>query len=334
MASLDLAKALNLPGLPLFLKQLNQRLAGVAETAGLGLKTPLLGAVNAKSKRLRPALLLASTIGSQPRQTTLSGATAIELLHIGSLVHDDIIDNPAVRWGRPTISSQNQATALLVGDYLLAQANAQAADISAEAARLISTATSGLIQGVAQENADQFKLTRSIDSYISCVGLKTGSLIAAACQLGGNCADLELSQSQALRTYGMNLGISFQIIDDLLDILSTAQLLGKPTGQDAANGTYSLPVLISLRGSSRTKLITTLASSSRPKALANLLIEDNSITQSISYANKYNQLGVDALSAFAPEEVSELAELPEIYLNWALNNLVAKQYQSKLNKNH
>jgi geranylgeranyl pyrophosphate synthase len=333
MPALNLTDQLNLPKLAAYLKLLDKQLVLVAKSAGPSLRQPLLRTVKAKSKRLRPALLYASTLG-ETTKTAVAGGAAIELLHLGSLVHDDILDNSEVRWGAPTIYSQNQATALLAGDYLLAQAGGQAAKLGVAAAKLIADTTSTLILGESQEQADTSNLSRGLSSYISCIEAKTGALTGAACALGGICAGLSASEIKALARYGKNLGISFQLVDDLLDVLSTSQLMGKPVGRDASHGTYTLPVLLSLRGNNRAKLIPLLKKTTTAKALASFLIEDGSISESVGYVRKYNQMASRALSGFSNQPVSGLASLPDAYFNWALNKLVVKDYRSKLPQNY
>jgi geranylgeranyl pyrophosphate synthase len=332
MPALDLANSLYIPQLPAQLELVNQRLVRVASSAPAPLKQPLLRTVNAKSKRLRPALLIASVLGAQVDQKMIAAGSAIELIHLGSLVHDDIIDKADTRWGRPTISqSDGQATALLVGDFLLARAGGSAAEVSADAAQLISDTIVNLIQGESREITDKYKLDRTIDSYLACIQAKTAALISAACRLGGLCAGLSPAQIESLASYGKNLGIAFQLIDDLLDIVSTSALMGKPVGNDAKEGVYTWPILISMQSGSQAELQALLGQPNPPKAkLADLLIANHSVSKTILEAKKYNQLAQSALSDFDAKAIRGLLALPDNYLSWSLNNLVPAAYRTKI----
>ena len=332
MASLGLAENLNIPQLPSYLGMVNKRLVKAADSTSPALKQPLLRAVNAKSKRLRPALVLACGLGAELSDSTVSGGAAIELVHLGSLVHDDIIDKSDSRWGRPTINvSDGDAAALLVGDFLLARAGGLAAKLSTEAAQLISQTITTLAEGESLEITEKYKTSRTIDSYFACINAKTAALISAACRLGATCAGLNSKQTHALAEYGQNLGIAFQIIDDLMDILSTPQLLGKPVGRDAKSGVYTLPVLVCLQGLSQKSLKTLLAKSNfSNQALAKLLLNDGSITQVITEIKKYNHLAQRALAGLNAQAVSGLSAFPDIYLGWALMNQIAPAYRSKI----
>lgn len=332
MPSLDLAHSLRLPQLPSQLELVNKRLLKTVNSAPMALKQPLLRTVNAKSKRLRPALLIASTMGSEVNPAVVVAGCAIELAHLGSLVHDDIIDKADIRWGHPTISiSDSQTVALLVGDWLLARAGGLAAELSAEAAQLTSDTIASLIEGESLEITDKYKLNRTIDSYFACIQAKTAALISAACRLGGMCAGLSTTQIESLALYGKNLGIAFQLIDDLLDILSTPALMGKPVGNDAKEGVYTWPILASMRSGSQTKLKALLGRPNPPQdELADLLIANHSVSETILEAKKYNQLAQNALCDFDTKAVSGLLTLPDDYLNWSLNNLVQETYRSKI----
>jgi len=308
-------------------------LAAGAGTSSPALKPLLRQTLDAKSKRLRPSLALACGLGAKANDSFIAAGAAIELVHLGSLIHDDIIDKADSRWGRPTINaSDGQAAALLAGDFLLARAASQAALVSPVAVQLISDAIATLAEGESLEITDRYKPGRTIDSYLACISSKTAALISAACRLGATCAGLNSKQTDALAVYGQNLGLAFQMIDDLMDILSTPQLLGKPVGSDAKSGVYTLPVLVSLQSPNQKTLKVLLAKPSfSNSALAKLLLDNGSIAQVIAEIKKYNRRAQNALAGFDIPVVARLSAFPDSYLDWALSNQVAPTYQAEVN---
>ncbi len=333
MSSLKLAEILELPLLPEYIKRVNEQLVDVVSTSKSGLKQPLLNIIGGSSKRLRSSLVIASCLGAKIDKQVILGCSAIELTHLASLVHDDVIDDSGSRWSKPTVqNADGQSWAILAGDFLLAQAGLQAAKISTEAAQLVAATTICLADGQALEIAQLRNLNRTTKSYLECISGKTGSLIASACQMGGLCANLGDRQISALGKYGNNLGIAFQIIDDLADILSSQQRLGKTVGNDAKQGVYTLPVLLSLRGSNQSHLRKILDSSSiNNRELAHLLVADGSISKTIKQVQKYNALALKSLNDI---DSPGLKALPDAYLKWALSSLLARPYQAKLMLNY
>jgi len=330
MPSLKLDDLLGVPKLPAYLETINRYMEQAVQSANPGLRRPLLNVVGAKSKRLRSSLLFASTGGKLTKNITLAGS-AIELLHLGSLVHDDLIDKADTRWGKPSLAATDgQAAAILAGDYLLASACATAAKIDSQAVELISHTIIGLIQGESLEAADDYNPCRTTKSYMDCIQAKTAGLISASCRLGGICAGLSNKQVNALALYGSHLGISFQLIDDLLDILSNSKLMGKPVGSDARNGVYTLPVIYSLHSGSQRKLKKLIKNPNHStKELAQLLISDGSIQKTISQVNKYNLAAQNSLAGLNGPSITDLQNLPSAYLNWTLNNLVQEDYKTQ-----
>ncbi|MBX4201562.1 polyprenyl synthetase family protein [Candidatus Saccharibacteria bacterium] len=331
MPSLKLDELLGVPKLPDYLETVNQRLNHAVQSANPGLRRPLQKVISAKSKRLRPALLFASA-GGKLNEKTVSCGTAIELLHLGSLVHDDLIDNADSRWGKLSIATTDgYATAVLAGDYLLASACAQAAKIDGQIAELISQTIINLIKGESLEAAEDYNLYRTEKSYFDCVQAKTAELISISCRLGGICAGQTQTQIKSLALYGNQLGISFQLIDDLLDILSSSKLLGKPVGNDPKNGVYTLPIIYSLRSGSQRQLKKVLkAQKISAKDLAAIVLADDSVQKTIARVNSYNQLARDSLDKLGTAHAAGLQDLPDAYLTWALNNLVLSEYQAKI----
>lgn len=286
--------------------------------------------VKAKSKRLRPVLVITSSLvfNNTPSDQSITAAAAIELLHLGSLVHDDIIDNADSRWGKPAVHiTHGTAQAILAGDYLLAKAGELAAAISADAAGLISKTIASLVQGESRELSDNYHLNRTMSAYLQSIELKTAALISAACRLGAVSAGAKPAQADALAEYGRNLGMAFQIIDDLLDLLSTSKLMGKPAGSDIAQGIYTMPVLFGLKSPRPGRLNENFTNISRSEVIDNLFIS-GSFQITIEQIKQHNRVAaVELLQAGNTKHLRAMANLPDVYFNWVLDNMVMASYQ-------
>ncbi|HUS26357.1 MAG TPA: polyprenyl synthetase family protein [Nevskiaceae bacterium] len=330
---LNFSALLHIPQLPTYLAQVEQGLAGALAHATPSLHKPIKRLINDQSKRLRPALVIAAAAarGVAIDKKVIAGCVAVELVHIGSLVHDDIIDNAVTRWGVSTVNGKEGVhRALLVGDYLFASANAQAATISAEVARTIAAAIAGVCNGEAQELADQYNPDRTVQAMLQAIDGKTATLIAAACQVGGLCSSLTNAHVAALAHFGHEFGMAFQLIDDVLDVVSTPQLMGKAVGNDMQEGVYTMPLLLSLQGPSGPKLKKMLADRATPAAaFAKILVADGSIAKTIAAAQAYNRSAAQALGKCGDTKTAAaLCALPDVYLRWAIKNLVADAYAS------
>jgi heptaprenyl diphosphate synthase len=196
----------------------------------------------------------------------ITGACSVELVHLGSLYHDDVIDEAETRRGVPSVNARwSNIVAILAGDYLLAQASSLAASLGADVAALLASTIGELCRGQVLELQHLFDADRSVESYLSAIEGKTASLMATACRVGGMVSDVKPSTLDALTQFGHHLGMCFQIVDDVLDITATEAELGKPAGNDVHEGVYTLPVIQALRSSS------TAASASASGELRDLL---------------------------------------------------------------
>jgi geranylgeranyl pyrophosphate synthase len=198
-------------------------------------------------KRLRPALaLLAGKFGRYDLELLVPLAASIELLHTATLVHDDVIDNAATRRGRPTVNSLfRNTTTIMVGDYMFAHA----ADFVARTGnvrviRLFSQTLMAITRGEIRQDMTAFDARQTVDHYLQRISGKTASLFAAACEGGAVVTGATEDRVQALREYGHNLGMAFQIVDDILDFMGDEDQMGKPVGSDLMQGTLTLPSLL------------------------------------------------------------------------------------------
>jgi len=200
-------------------------------------------------KRIRPALvLLAGKFYDYNLSRLLPAAIAVELLHTATLVHDDAIDKSLIRRGRSTINRLwNEDKAVLLGDYLFAKAEEFAAStgnlrvikLSAQTLQIISS-------GELNQAFNAFNLEQTRQHYLQRISGKTASLFSTATELGTILSRAPRKSAKALKDYGYNLGIAFQIVDDILDFIGTEEELGKPVGSDLGQGTLTLPAMLVL----------------------------------------------------------------------------------------
>ncbi len=200
-------------------------------------------------KRLRPILaLLSGKFYDYSMERLLPLATAVELLHLATLVHDDTIDNSSVRWGRPTINKLwGTEQAVLLGDYLFAKAGELTA--TTENIRVIKGLSQTLMiisSGEIAQAKSAFNLEQTRQQYLQRISSKTASLFVLATESGAVLSQAPEESIEILREYGHNLGIAFQIVDDILDFTGTEEEMGKPVGSDLSQGTPTLPAMLLL----------------------------------------------------------------------------------------
>jgi geranylgeranyl pyrophosphate synthase len=209
----------------------------------------LLNHILTGGKEIRPALtLLSGKFYHYNFELLLRMATAIELMHTATLVHDDAIDHSPVRRGRPTVNSiWGEDRAVLLGDYLFARAGEFAALTgNLRVITLFSQTLQIISSGELKQTFDAFNLEQTRDHYFERISSKTASLFSLATISGAILSQAPEESIQALREYGYNLGIAFQIVDDILDFTGTEEKMGKPIGSDLAQGTFTLPAMLLL----------------------------------------------------------------------------------------
>ncbi|MGH2685786.1 MAG: polyprenyl synthetase family protein, partial [Actinomycetota bacterium] len=209
--------------------------------------------IGAGGKRIRPALALCAgyAAGQEPASDdVITGAVAVELVHLGSLYHDDVIDEASTRRGVESVNHRwSNIVAILAGDFLLARASSLAASLGVEVAGILAATIGELCQGQVLELQRLYDVNRDEDAYFGSIAGKTASLMATSCRIGAIVGGLERPAIEALTEYGRHLGMIFQIVDDVLDLTATDEELGKPSGLDLAEGIYTLPVIYALRES-------------------------------------------------------------------------------------
>ena len=211
----------------------------------------VLGLVRAGGKRLRPLILLLSGRSFDSDQATLvTAAAGVELLHTASLVHDDTVDRASLRRGRPTLNSVlSSGAVILLGDYLFAQsAMLAAATNSPRVVSIFASTLADICDGQLREMFVAHRLDQTREEYERRIFGKTASLFAGAAEMGAIIGGASEYEVQALRQYGADVGMAFQIVDDVLDLREGEQQLGKPAGHDLTQGTVTLPTIIYASG--------------------------------------------------------------------------------------
>ena len=204
----------------------------------------------AGGKRLRPLLAIASATGGQHEgtQDDLLGGISLELMHLASLYHDDVMDEATMRRNVESVNSRfGNLVAIVAGDFLMARSAAIAADLGTEVAGLLARTLALLTRGQVSEVRTAFDVHRTIDDYYEAIGGKTAALMASACRVGALTSSADEAEREALTAYGHALGLVFQVRDDILDVTAVDGQLGKPAGQDLAEGIYTYPVLVALQ---------------------------------------------------------------------------------------
>ncbi len=244
-------------GLPLVEADLARLEALLAESVIFGdayLDSVTTHLIYAGGKRLRPLLAVASATGGERAATPedLLGGVALELMHLASLYHDDVMDEAAVRRNVDSVNARfGNLIAIVAGDYLMARSAAIAADLGTDIAGLLARTLAWLTRGQVSEVRTAFSTERTEADYYEAIEGKTASLMSSSCRVGALTAGLGREESEALAEFGRCFGMVYQLRDDVLDVVATQNQLGKPAGQDLAEGIYTLPTLLALRDAHR-----------------------------------------------------------------------------------
>ncbi len=200
--------------------------------------------ITAGGKRLRPLLVcLAAGVPVPESDQLVSAAAAVELVHSATLVHDDVLDGSALRRGRPTVVALGgRRLATATGDLLFSRAFSELADGgSIDAVRVLSRASSELAQGELVQRADAWNARIPLERYLDRCRLKTGVLFRASCELGALAGGGSVA---SLAAFGEQIGVAFQILDDVLDVAGPPERTGKPQGADLLDGTITMPLIL------------------------------------------------------------------------------------------
>lgn len=260
-------------------------------------------------KRMRPMLTLACAElldYAGTRQHKL--AAAVEFIHTATLLHDDVVDGSGMRRGRKTANIiWGNSASVLVGDFLFSRSfELMVEDGSLKVLRILSNASAVIAEGEVNQLTAQRRIETDEEQYLEIIGAKTAALFAAACRIAAIVAERDEAQELALDSYGRNLGIAFQLVDDAIDYSSDGKTMGKDAGDDFRDGKVTLPVILAYaRGSEEDKRFWQQAiighrTSDEDFAHATRLLEKSgAIADTLARARHYGQRAIDALGCFA-----------------------------------
>jgi heptaprenyl diphosphate synthase len=274
--------------------------------------------VDAGGKRFRPMVsVLAAHFGDPNRPEVVASAAVCELTHLATLYHDDVMDEAPVRRGAESANSRwDNTVAILTGDFLFSRASNILADLGPYAVRLQATTFERLVVGQIRETVGPPEGTDPIEHYLAVLADKTGSLIATAAEFGAHYAGAGPAVVQSLRAFGEQIGVAFQISDDILDIASESVESGKMPGTDLREGVATLPVLYALRGAD--------PSSTRLRELvSHPLVDDAEHAEALRLLRESDALAEarKTLRGYADTARATLGALPDVPARGALEAL-------------
>ena len=271
--------------------------------------------IKAGGKRFRPIVsLLAGKFGASSNQRKIIDAgVAVELIHIGSLYHDDVIDNATTRRGVESSNSKFTPTlSILAGDYLLARSSELAAEnLGLESVKLLASTYAELVEGQTLEINLSYNTSHTIEDYMKVIEGKTASLIRTSAKLGSIASDADRDVVEALSSWGWNCGIIFQISDDILDLTSDSETLGKPAGNDILEGTYTLPVLVALQQDKNKYeeiLLNVKEDSSKLEVALNEFRDEKIIGECKDIVNQYFNKSIESIYSLKNHELFPVLE--------------------------
>ncbi|MBU2702372.1 heptaprenyl diphosphate synthase [Sporomusaceae bacterium BoRhaA] len=266
----------------------------------------------AGGKCLRPGLYFLCARNSRKiLSEKMPVAVAIELIHMATLVHDDILDNAAVRRGVSTANARwgNHAS-VLAGDYLFAKAFSLIAEANAQALKVLSDVICAICEGEVSQIRDKFNPYRTEADYLKRIAQKTACFIAVSCELGAMAAQLDTTTVKALHQYGYAVGMAYQITDDILDITASEEQIGKPVGNDLRQGVLTLPVIYVLRTSPRQDELQKLIlakdmSDSKLQQCMNIIHETSAVEYTYQRMSQYLELARQSIPSSLDDDVRE-----------------------------
>jgi len=314
------------PQLALELADVRQTILTRAATDNPEVQEAVRQLLESSGKMLRPAfVILSSKFGTPDREKIIRIGAAIEMLHMATLVHDDIIDGSDLRRGRLAVHSRfgNDITVLL-GDYLYIKSMALAlTHDTLDLVRLLCDVTLKMIEGELYQLTKNGDADITEDEHFDIIRRKTAYLFSGSAQIGGMLGNITKEQQEALREYGFNLGVTFQLVDDLLDFTGDAVAVGKPIGADLREGKMTLPLIHLLSQGDATgeaivrEIITSRTTNEDQWAeLMQILKAHRSIDYAHHRAVEYAERAKKPLAIFPPSsERDALLALPDFVLS-------------------
>lgn len=272
--------------------------------------------VKAGGKRFRPLFtLLSAQFADGSTDDVITAAAAVELVHLATLYHDDVMDEATMRRGAKSVNARwDNTIAILTGDFLFAHASGLVADLGSDAARIIAQTMGKLVTGQMRETVGPAEGDDPVQHYLDVIGQKTGSLIATAGRYGGMFSHASPADTESLYRFGDLIGTAFQISDDIIDIASPADESGKTPGTDLREGVRTLPMHYALAQDPDPRL---------KELLAGPITEDDAVDEALTLLRKSSGLeqAVRTLGDYADRARAELATLPPCSARDALDML-------------
>ncbi|MCF7805794.1 MAG: polyprenyl synthetase family protein [Candidatus Marinimicrobia bacterium] len=263
--------------------------------------------IKQRSKKIRPMLvILASKLCGEPNKNTYQAAVLVELIHTATLIHDDVVDGAELRRGIPSINAVwKNKISVLMGDYLFSKSlinmiklkDFEALELLSDTAERLSSGEILQIEKARSDGMDE-------DVYYEMIRDKTASLISAACKLGAITVGSNTDKAEALAEYGENLGIAFQIKDDLFEFVGKKSIIGKPVGQDVKENMITLPLLHTvekLPDKESRKILKTMkrgAKSKQVKEIVRKVANNGGVSYARERLREYTEAAIDALEIF------------------------------------
>src|SRR3954454_14720644 len=274
--------------------------------------------ISSGGKRLRPMLTLAmAQLAKYSGEGHVKFAAAVEFMHTATLLHDDVVDESDMRRGKPAarLVWGNEAS-VLVGDFLLGQAFKMMVEVgNLRALDILSSAAAVIAEGEVAQLAAAKNTATTEDEYLAVIRGKTAELFAAACEVGPVLAERPKDEQAACRSVGMNLGIAFQLVDDVLDYGGKAAKLGKNVGDDFREGKITLPVVLAFRRGSDVERAFWVRALERGEIgdgdldhAIHLMTKHRALEDTINRAQHYGAMAVDALALFPASPMKSALE--------------------------
>jgi heptaprenyl diphosphate synthase len=276
----------------------------------------------AGGKRFRPLLaLLAAEFGAYDDHRPVEAGVSVELIHVGSLYHDDVIDEADTRRGAASVNANwSNTVAILAGDFLMARASEVAAThLSQESVRLLAATYADLVEGQTRELQLDFDLDHGVADYEQVIAGKTASLIRTSARLGAMAADADDDVVESLSDWAWEVGMVFQIADDALDLVADEETIGKPAGSDIREGKFTMPVLEALAGPDGSR-VRRLLEDARPYSdevvieVIDIVRSGGHVDTSLSEAGRRLEMASKALAALPDGKPRQILETLGSYL--------------------
>ena len=272
---------------------IEKELEETIKTDSILLKQASMHTLQAGGKRIRPVfVLLAGKFGHYDIHVMKNVAVALELIHMASLVHDDVIDDADLRRGQPTVKSKwDNKIAMYTGDFVFALALELMTNIEKPAAhKILANTIVEVTVGEIQQIKDKYRFNQNLRDYLRRIKRKTALLIAVSCQLGAIAAGVDEALHKRLYRFGYYVGMSYQIIDDILDFTSTEKALGKPAGSDLLQGNITAPALFAMENDEIRQAVEKVHEKMEPVDIANiisLIKQSGAIEKSFALSDHY-----------------------------------------------